>query len=182
MRTKNEWIPVTLPETLRIIPTDQWLRVQQQIDRNRSFSPRNSKHSYLLSGLVSCGGCGSRYVGNPSHNQFQYRCLKRCKRIPLIHERFLDESVWDAVEKALSNPASLMEAVTEVKNPKSDAVNAGAQLELAIASIRGEESRILEAYRLSVLTPDQLARELQLISDRRGRVIGERDQGLEVEQ
>ncbi|MDP9049506.1 MAG: recombinase family protein [Acidobacteriota bacterium] len=182
LRTKDEWIPVTLTDTLRIIPTDQWNRVQQQIDRNRSFSPRNSKHAYLLSGLVTCGGCGSRYVGNPSHGRFQYRCLKRCKRNPLIHERFLDESVWDAVEKALNNPSILMEAVTEVKNPTADTSNAGGQLELAISNLRGEEARVLEAYRLSVLTPDQVASELQLISDRRQLLDKQRREMLQQSQ
>ena len=167
LRARNEWIPVMLPDSLKIIGIEQWNRVQQQLDRNRSFSPRNSKHSYLLSGLVRCGGCGSRYVGNPSHGQFQYRCMKRCKRQPLINERFLDAGVWNAVEKALNDPAILTKAITEVKSPVIAASNEGTQLEAAIASLRTEEARVLEAYRLSVLTPEQLARELQLLADRR---------------
>lgn len=182
VRTKEEWIPVSLPESLRIIPSDQWSRVQQQIDSNRTFSPRNSKHAYLLSGLVICGGCAARYVGNPSHNQFQYRCMKRCKRQPIIHERFLDQSVWGAVEKALNNPAMLMKAISEVKNSPAHHDDAAAQLEGAIAGLRTEEARILEAYRLSVLTPDQLARELAMISDRRQLLDKQRGELLRSSQ
>ncbi|MDP9049584.1 MAG: hypothetical protein M3O31_02530, partial [Acidobacteriota bacterium] len=90
--------------------------------------------------------------------------------------------VWDAVEKALNNPSILMEAVTEVKNPTADTSNEGGQLELAISNLRGEEARVLEAYRLSVLTPDQLASELQLISDRRQLLDKQRREMLQQSQ
>src|SRR6202011_1029684 len=110
-------IPVAMPESLRLVQPNRWARVQQRIDSNRAFSPRNSKHQYLLSGLVRCGGCGSIYVGNPSHGQFQYRCSKRCRRIPLISEGILNTSVWDAVEAALRDPAILTKAITNIERP-----------------------------------------------------------------
>ena len=50
---KSEWLPLELPESLRIVPRDRWERVQQQLDRNIAFSPRNEKHAYLLKGLVT---------------------------------------------------------------------------------------------------------------------------------
>jgi site-specific DNA recombinase len=156
-----------LPDSLKIISAEQWTRVQQQIDRNRSFSPRNSKHAYLLSGLVRCGGCQSPYVGNPSHGRFEYRCANRCKRVPLIGEEILNCAVWNAIETALKQPAILTRAVSEIRKPVELPIYSADQTQKAIENLRTEEARILEAYRLSILTPEQLARELDSIRSRR---------------
>src|ERR1043166_5400029 len=66
-RPKSEWLPLELPDSLKIVPRDRWERVQKQLHQNRVFSPRHEKHAYLLKGLVRCGGCGARYVGDPCH-------------------------------------------------------------------------------------------------------------------
>lgn len=167
VRSREEWIPVKLPDDLKFISDEQWQRAQEQLNRNRSFSRRNSKHEYLLSGLVRCGGCQSSYCGNPSHGRFHYRCLKRCKRLPQISESTLDNSVWRAVENALNNPEMLMRAIEGITQTANSDVNVGSQLQSALDGINNEESRILEAYRLSVITPEQLARELGSLAGRR---------------
>jgi site-specific DNA recombinase len=167
LRPRTDWVSVALPDSLKIISAEQWTRVQQQIDRNRSFSPRNSKHAYLLSGLVRCGGCRSPYVGNPSHGRFEYRCASRCKRVPLIGEEILNCAVWNALETALKQPAILTRAVSELGKPVELPIYPADQTQKAIENLRTEEVRILEAYRLSILTPEQLARELDSIRNRR---------------
>ncbi len=166
VRPRDEWIPVTLSESLRLVSSEQWSRVQQQLNQNRSFSPRNSKHEYLLSGLVRCGGCTAPYVGNPSHGWFQYRCASRCKRLPLVSEGVLDNTVWTALQKALSNPDVLEQAIQDIRQPAAPS-NDDSRLQEALAGIRAEETRILEAYRLEILSAEQLASELQSISSRR---------------
>jgi site-specific DNA recombinase len=167
LRPRTDWVPVTLPDSLKIISIEQWTCVQRQIDRNRSYSPRNSNHEYLLSGLVRCGGCQSRYVGNPSHGRFEYRCYRRCKRVPLVGEDTLNGAVWTALETALNDPATLTKAIEEIKRPAEAPKQETDQIEVAIQKLHMEETRILEAYRLSILTSDQLARELESIANRR---------------
>ena len=166
LRPRADWVPVTLPDSLKIISTYQWNRVQQQLDRNRTFSPRNAKHEYLLSGLVRCGGCQSRYVGNPSHGRFQYRCIRRCKRVPLVNEDVLNDTVWTALKTALDDPSVLMKAIEGIRQPAAPD-DRSVLVETAIGTLRMEEARILEAYRLNILTPEQLARELESIASRR---------------
>jgi site-specific DNA recombinase len=168
VRSREEWIPVTLPDSLNIVSLEQWQRVQEQLNRNRCFSRRNSKHEYLLSGLVRCGGCQSSYCGNPSHGRFHYRCFKRCKRLPQIAESALDNSVWHAMENALNNPEILTRSIQEIKQPEKLESDAGSQVVAALNGIKTEEARILEAYRLSVITAEQLARELESLAGRRG--------------
>jgi len=85
----------------------------------------------------------------------------------MIADWMLDSSVWDALERALNDPAILTKAIGEIKQPIAPASNDLIQLDAAVAAVAGEQKRVLEAYRLSILSPDQLARELELIEGRR---------------
>lgn len=46
-------------EIPRIIEPEQFARVQDRLKRNKKLSTRNSKHIYILHGLLKCGECGS---------------------------------------------------------------------------------------------------------------------------
>src|SRR6185437_8239665 len=65
IRDQAEWIAVPLPQDLCLVTHDVWKRVQDRLNQNIFFSPRNAKHSYLLRGMVRCGGCHARFVGEP---------------------------------------------------------------------------------------------------------------------
>jgi site-specific DNA recombinase len=170
-RAKVDWIPLILPEQLKIIARDQWQRVQQQLDRNLAFSTRNAKHEYLLRGLVRCGGCGATYVGDPNHGAFYYRCYRRCKRFPTIRESLLDTAVWRAIEEVILKPSIIKEqlgvrydqqcASTEKMQTETT------EIERTLDQVQIEEDRILEAYRKGVLSAAQLGRELEQINQRR---------------
>lgn len=171
LRPKTEWLPITLPEELRLIDRDQWQRVQEQIIRNRAFSLRNTKHKYLLRGLVECGGCRSRYVGDPNHGRFYYRCLARCKTHPIVRDKTLDEIVWSATEEAILNPSLIYEQIEKVSEQRGEeqGLIKGQVQEIAEAldQIEKEEERFLEAFRLEVLSSTQLGRELGKINVRK---------------
>jgi site-specific DNA recombinase len=165
IRPRSEWIPLELPPALVIIERPQWERVQQLITKNIAFSPRNSRHSYLLSGLVKCGGCGARYVGDPCHGKFYYRCYKRCKKCPSIAEHLLDEPVWQAVEDAMSRPEVIAGPINRQLKREADRRSAGEgeipALHAELQQLVTEEGRILEAYRVGAVTPVILGRELE---------------------
>jgi Recombinase zinc beta ribbon domain len=171
LRPRSEWLPLILPEKLRLIDRDQWRRVQEQLSRNITFSPRNSKHQYPLKGLVKCGACSARYVGDPCHGTYYYRCHARCKNLPTIKEEYLDGTVWNAIEEAVLNPeliAGQIEdltanrvAVTEQQESEESEIVG------ALSELRTEEARILEAYRKSIITPEQLGVELEQINARK---------------
>ena len=171
VRPRSEWLPVILPETLRLIDRDQWRRVQEQLSRNVTFSPRNSKHQYLLKGLVKCGGCGARYVGDPCHGAYYYRCHARCKKVPTIKQEYLDGTVWSAIEEAVLNRELIAD---QIKDLTANRVAVTEQLrteeseiERAQLELQSEEGRILEAYRKSIITPEQLGVELEQINTRK---------------
>ena len=161
LRPRAQWIPVPLPEELRIVNSAVWQRVQRQIDRNICLSPRNTKHNYLLKSLVRCGGCKGAYMGDPGRGTFSYRCANRCKQYPSIREDFLNETVWTAVKNALQNPQIIAVGIKSVE--QSNHTESQSSLnhdKRALDQIRGEETRIIQAFRLGVLTAEQLRSEL----------------------
>jgi len=170
-RPKSEWLPLDLPESLRIIPRQRWERVQLQLDRNIAFSPRNEKHAYLLKGLVQCGACGARHIGDPCHGAFYYRCIARCKKLPTVRETVLDESVKDAVRKLMMNPDVFLEPLRQLDDAearKRTTQRENVQLaELELKRLQVEEERLLEAYRTSIISPSQLGQQLEKLKLRR---------------
>lgn len=171
LRAREEWLPVSLPESLHIVSRAQWQRVQTQLNRNKVFSPRNEKHTYFLKGLVRCAGCGARYVGQPCHGKFYYRCIARCKKNPSIKEGQLDTSVWNAVKEAVLNPNIIAKQVSKLKQQKVQDTRSKEQVaagvEQALLQIQDEEARLIEAYKLRILSAEQLAQQLGPLNRRR---------------
>jgi site-specific DNA recombinase len=170
-RDKSEWLPVVLPDHLKIIQRDEWERVQRQLDRNITFSPRNAKHDYLLKGLVRCGGCGARYVGDPCHGKFYYRCSARCKQFRTVKEDLLDSTVWEAIKEAILKPSIIADQLAKLYKKKDRSAEAANReqrdIEAMLATLEKEEERVLEAYRTSILSPAQLSKELEKLNSRR---------------
>jgi site-specific DNA recombinase len=173
LRPRTEWLPVRLPENLRIVDPLVWQRVQEQINRNIAFSPRNSRHQYFLQGLVRCGGCKASYVGEPSKGAFSYRCSKRCKAFSSIREPFLNDTVWNAVADALQNPQILIQGVKafSVRDTTLPSLGSG-DLKQEFERLAAEEKRILEAYRLEILSAEQLQGELSILKKRKTVLAG----------
>lgn len=171
LRQVSDWLPVKLLEHLWIIDRQQWQRVQKQIDRNRVFSSRNSRHQYLLRGLVNCGSCKARMVGDPCHGKFYYRCLNRCRRYPTIQEGVLNDAVWNAIQQAISKPQIIVSQLMRLQKQKSDSRKTAPveqqEIEVALRAVSQEEERVVEAYRLNILSPELLAREMNKIKVRK---------------
>jgi Recombinase/Resolvase, N terminal domain/Recombinase zinc beta ribbon domain len=171
LRSRADWIPVPLSNDLGIVPRDQWERVQGRITGNISWSPRNSRHDYLLRGLVTCAGCNARFVGDPGYRKYSYRCHKRCKQVPMIGEERLNDAVWEALKKAIMSPEVIVRQATkyyEERRKLNETVNVEKQKASVVrAQLEAEEQRILEAYRQGVLTPAQLGSQLEMLNARR---------------
>lgn len=170
-RPRAEWIPLELPESLQIIPRDRWQRVQQQLDRNITFSPRNEKHAYLLKGLIRCGGCGARYVGDPCHGRFYYRCLARCKTTRIVRESQIDNAVKRAVSTMMLRPDTILNPLRQLqKADRQEALHhkdIAKEAEKELAKLAIEETRVFEAYRAGAISPSQLGEQLELLKARR---------------
>lgn len=170
LRPRSEWLPVILPPELKVIERELWQRVQEQLNSNVTFSPRNVKHFYLLRGLVKCGGCHASYVGSPGHGLFYYRCYALCKSFSSVRDHVLDGVVWSAVKEALLNPKLLFDQAkkhqVKLQSERSLLRTEAREIEAGLERIRKEESRIIEAYRQEIISPAQLGEELEKIKAR----------------
>ncbi len=170
-RPREEWLALELPPSLRLVARDRWERVQERLRQNIAFSPRHEKHFYLLKGLVLCGGCGARYVGEPSHGKFYYRCAARCRLVPTVRETVLDGTVISVVEQLITDPSLVLDQVERQKRngtaARANRLALLAEVRKELRQIDGEESRLLEAYRSEIITATQLATELAKLNARR---------------
>ncbi|GBG56226.1 putative DNA recombinase [Sporomusaceae bacterium FL31] len=107
------WIPVKIPA---IVSHTTWLAVQDQLQRNKKVAKRNTKHNYLLRGVLCCALCGrsmtaysrpgKRKQGEEKLYRY-YSCISKesnsyaisghrcqCRRIPVEE---LEEAVWESL-------------------------------------------------------------------------------------
>ena len=93
--------------------------------------------------------------------------MNRCKRQPIIRESFLNETIWTAVKQALQKPDIVVAGIKSVLRYEPMQAQPSVDHDTrALEQIRTEETRILQAYRLGVLTPEQLAAELKALQAR----------------
>jgi hypothetical protein len=142
-----------------------------RLAENRAFSARNSKHTYLLKSLVRCGGCSCPYVGDPCHGRFYYRCSTRCGKHPTIKEEILNNAVWQAVVDAILNPKVIENEVEKLYHRKTlqryQTTREANEIATAMAKLKTEEERLVEAYRIGVLSPVLLGQELEKLEVRK---------------
>lgn len=176
-RPRTEWLPLELPQQLRLVPRDRWERVQRQLDRNITFSPRNEKHAYLLKGLVQCDACGKRFVGDPNHGKYYYRCSARCGSVPSVRESLLDAVVQKAVSQVMVAPDVILDPLRQLED--SDATEQEQQRAMAakvdreMERLTREEDRILEVYRTGIITPAQLGQQLESLKAQRDALVAQ---------
>jgi site-specific DNA recombinase len=169
-RPRADWVRVDLPH-LQIVDAETWKRAQNELDRHRLFNPRRSKHSYLLSGLVRCAGCGGSIVGQPQMHRFRYRCAAYCGKVQSIREEHLNGAVWNAIKGALLNPDLIKRFVSDFDEMRKQTGVAATQAQDNLvdleAAIGEEEERIIAAYRTGKIDADTLGKQLAQLSLRR---------------
>ena len=176
-RPRSEWIPIPVTQ---IIEQNTWQAAQKLLAENAVKSPRNNKkNKYLLRGLVICGVCGSIASGYVSNRNTYYSCgAKRNKnlttkphneRIAVQHTE-LDDKVWAGLTNLLDDPENLRKQL-KVKLGRSmpdDRVDQTAisKVEKELEKLTIQESRIIDAYRESIIDLDELREQKAKISKR----------------
>ena len=83
---------------------------QEQLQKNKQFSPRRTKKPSLLQGLLVCQQCGYAMYGSCGgtlpHRLYYYRCQgadgyrwpqgRRCTNRP-VRQDYLDQFIWTAI-------------------------------------------------------------------------------------
>jgi len=166
LRPRNEWFGIQVPRILE--ENELFYRAQKQIERNRVFSRRNTKHDYLLRGLLKCSVCGSNYLGTPCHGKFYYRCSQRQVIFPLkktcttglISADRIESKVWDSLREALGRPSLITRQIPHLENRQLRLARRMEkerdELVRSKSNIKDQEIRLLEAYSQKIISLDQL--------------------------
>ena len=182
LRPEEEWISISVPA---IVDEATWEGAQQQLRQNALQSPRNNtRHQYLLRGLIRCPRCGSTYTGAVQHGYRRYRCTntdasvtstgKRCPPGSIAADP-VEGAVWHAVRDALRQPDVLIEEYQKrlAQAGTPDALEAeGKQVALALKRVKAQEDRITDAYVNEAMELDRYKAEMAKLRVRRHELEG----------
>lgn len=163
-RAKEEWIPVTVPQ---LLPQDTWQRVQERLTMNKHFSQRNNtKHFYLLRGLLVCAICGHTLAGQTSPGYKKYRCghggKRRSPDVPAhncnIDADVVEALVWQAVVELLDRPRLLEDAWASQTEDQAAGTDEAARLRRRAKALERQWQRLLDLYQDEQLEKAELLR------------------------
>lgn len=195
-KRSNKQREVIEREVPAIVPVEVWEKAQQVLKNNQIISRRNSKHQYLLRGLIKCGECGLTYhgtyfsapAGKPKH---YYICGgKTAYRGPLdgkcksknIPRDWIDTLVWETCVNFINNPGEAIEELRgNMEQKKSQKKSLQSELKLLNRSLEFKESEkqsILDLYRKKIIAIGDVTEQLTKIEQETAK-LKERLQELE---
>ena len=169
-RAKEDWIFIEVPA---LVTPSLVARVDAQLEMNKKFSSRNNtRHQYLLSGLLRCAEC--RYAlhgitagcGHGTSVRSYYCCTgsqgfhfpdgKAVCSAHYIRVEILDELVWQQTMKLIETPeAMLREYATRCEKKqrqKSDIDALRAKKQKDLTRLAAEKDRLLDLYQTGALS------------------------------
>ncbi|HDY72838.1 MAG TPA: hypothetical protein ENH90_01645 [bacterium] len=164
MRPKKDWIKVE-NLSLRIISKDVFKKAEQQLKKNKQFSPRNTKQFYTLQHKIVCGFDGYRYQcatrhylnKDGSHRRTKYYfCIgnrsyftpKHCPA-PTISESRILPPVWEKLKEILISPEKIIPEIKEYSRRKkrTDQIQIKlSNIDKALDSLKTKKERCAELY------------------------------------
>lgn len=156
LRPKEEWIPLTVPA---IVTQEVFDQVQEKIVQNPRLAARhNTRNSYLLRALVSCGSCGWNAPARFAHHGYPYyvcrgRSDERCSA-PYIPAGDLDDLLWQDLVLVLTDPGQIAQALERAHGgqwlPQEVQARQGS-MRRALAHLQRQQQRLLDAYLAAVV-------------------------------
>ena len=186
-RPREEWIPVQVPV---IIDPETWEMAQVQLERNRQRARRNNtKHAYLLRGLLVCCRCGRRMNGAWNKHGGRYLCSARYPRHRpwscdgrSVMASNIEPLVWEHVRELLSDRDLLQARYEEGRgDPAEDTgeEQERGRIERKLKAQQREVQRLIDAYQAEAIELDELRARRQRIEEH-GRLL--QDRLREIEQ
>ncbi len=167
-RSKTRQSQIIRREVPAIVSEDLWRKAQEALASNWLFGPKNTRHAYLLRGLIKCHLCGLAFIGTcqtrPSGKvEFYYRCngkhsarqlfgpeAKRCASKD-INGQHLESLIWRDLESFLRNPGDVVDVLTSklsAQVPDSTSLAARCeQIECLLRERQEQRDLILTLYR-----------------------------------
>ncbi|WEG14195.1 recombinase family protein [Pullulanibacillus sp. KACC 23026] len=155
MRPKEEWIKIDCPA---IIDKAAFNYAQRILSQSRRRWAKESRHSYLLSGLLRCGDCGNTMTGRQHTNWgkkvFYYSDEKNtagaqnrgCGRRVKVED--IDNEIWEKVRAWLDNPEEIAAAADQSNDKQNLTFEESeiARLEKEIDKAQTGRKRLLKLF------------------------------------
>jgi site-specific DNA recombinase len=181
--SRQEWIELPDLVDKPAFTPEEWQLIQRQLDRNRELSPRHQKQQYLLKGITRCRRCGRKYYGLPVHGKPYYRCSGRIRLLSpepcdskAVNATWLENLVWQEIEKALRNPDLLLTYLRKQRESKDSPNHLEERLQLNKNMLRTHdeaETKYLRLYGAGVITEEKLREEAARIKKEVERITRE---------
>jgi site-specific DNA recombinase len=191
-RPRAEWIEVSVPA---LVSEEIFAMAQEQLEKNKRYSPRRTVEPTLLQGMLVCEQCGYALYRSSTRTSKQtlhyYRCLGSdgyrrlsgpvCTNHP-IRQDYLDQFVWSEILRLLEDP-ELVQA--EIDRRRAAARNADPlrkrQEELRLEQVRIEKNseRLVTAYQEGLVTLPQLRQRMPALQ-KQAQAVGSELQSLEM--
>jgi site-specific DNA recombinase len=185
-RARQDWIEIPVPA---LVSEATFARAQEQLERNKRYSPRRTIEPTLLQGMLVCERCGYALYRTSTHTSrrrlYYYRCLgadryrhlkgAACDMRP-VRQDHLDTVVWNEVLRLLEDPGVIQ---AEIDRRRETAQRTD-PLKHREDALRRDEvrlgtniDRLVTAYQEGLMTLEQL----------RGRIpeLRKRQQGVQAE-
>src|SRR6202035_3994531 len=166
----GQWKPIAVPA---LVTEEQFALVQERLERNRRFSPRNTQRPSLLQGILVCRECGYAYYRCSTRSpsgilREYYRCSgtdgrrrpegRVCDNRP-VRLAEVDELVWSRVLGLLDDPALIQTEIDRRLQTLRAAHPATARrdaLERDLTRTQQALRRLIDGYQEQLLTLEEL--------------------------
>jgi site-specific DNA recombinase len=185
-RPRQEWIEVTVPA---VVTEEVFALAQEQLEKNKHFSPRRTRKPTLLQGMLVCQQCGYamyRSSGGRSHRKLDYyRCIGSdgyrrlngplCTNRP-VRQDYLDQIVWEQVIRLLEDGTLIQSEIDrrrEVAQNTDPRRQRGQGLRREQARLENHMERLVSAYQEGLVTLAQLRQRMPDLQKRSQAVESE---------
>src|SRR5216684_232702 len=185
-RPRQEWIEVTVPA---VVTEEVFALAQEQLEKNKHFSPRRTRKPTLLQGMLVCQQCGYamyRSSGGRAHRKLDYyRCIGSdgyrrlngplCTNRP-VRQDHLDEIVWEQVIRLLEDGTLIQSEIDgrrEVAQNTDPRRQRGQGLRREQARLENHMERLVSAYQEGLVTLAQLRHRMPDLQKRSQAVESE---------
>ncbi len=168
-----------------IVTEELYARAQTQRSVNLKRSRRNSKYVYLLTGLLTCAECDSRFRGRGRYGRNGAHRYYHCwGKIAPLHQNKgckvrnwrcddVDDAVWREVCEIINEPGLASRIIATQRQIESKATDDGdgavEHTQAKLAALQAEEDRLWRAWRKQApaMTEEQLEKQLAEVTDER---------------
>ncbi len=177
-RGEQEWV-VTEREDLRIVPRELWdevKRCQQERSSKNDYSASHRRQRRLLSGLLVCGECGSRFV---LHGANCYACASRlnrgeavCTSRVTVNATWAEQAMLEILQTTLFSDRTVQEMIRRARSrlkASRQEPQREAKLHEHLAQAEEEARRLVKAVAAGALV-DDLTEAMHEVEARRQRL------------